>query len=615
MQDADAGTFDGWPCDRAAMCMAFQCSSSGLAVFDAALKISAINRQCRSLLGCSDTEPGGSGDVPALVSGSTVLDEATADLVLEACRAAVETPGGIEPVLICPQGAKLSLAFEVRPVTDDTWLAVVLDVTAHRDSVNRAIESMMRDPLTGLANRQLFAERVTATLAAEAAAGCAIVLIDLDRFKSVNDTLGHPIGDSLLRLVAERLRTMMRADDLISRLGGDEFAVLLRLQSDRDSIEAMASRVVDLLGRPYLIDGHLVNIGASVGVALGGVDGSGYDTLLKNADLALYHAKASGRGTFSFFDLAMDARAHARRTLELDLRRAIALGEFTLHYQPQIELSSSRLEGFEALIRWHHPARGMVPPAEFIPLAEEIGLIGRLGDWVMHEACREATNWPGELRVAVNVSPHQFGEPGRLIATIEAALARSGLPGHRLEVEITESVLLRNEASVLDTLHRMRALGVRVAMDDFGTGYSSLSQLQSFPFNKIKIDRSFVTHAGNATKQNAVISAITQLGESLGMTTIAEGIETTEQLERVRAGGCTAVQGYLFSRPVAPSDLKRLIAVLTPPDPAALQPGVSSDAALAPPALSQPQPAARLSGGRQPAGIRDRRPVARAQRA
>jgi diguanylate cyclase (GGDEF)-like protein len=587
----------------------------GLVVFDAALGIQAINQHCRYLLGCSAADPASCRDMPALIAQATLLDQAAAGLLLETCRSAVEHSKGLEPVLICPQDPPRSLTMGTRPAGPGIWLAVFEDVTIHRNSVNRAIEGMMRDPLTGLANRQLFADRVAASLAAETASGCAIVLVDLDRFKSVNDTLGHPIGDALLRLVAERLRGMMRAEDLIARLGGDEFAVLLRLQSERDSIEALANRVVELLGRPYLIEGHLVNIGASAGVALGGVDGAHYDALLKNADLALYHAKASGRGTFSFFDIAMDARAHARRTLELDLRRAIALGEFALHYQPQIELSSSRLEGFEALIRWHHPTRGMVPPAEFIPLAEEIGLIGRLGDWVMHEACREATNWPDGLRVAVNVSPHQFAEPGRLIATIETALARSSLPGHRLEVEITESVLLRNEVSVLETLHQMRALGVRVAMDDFGTGYSSLSQLQSFPFNKIKIDRSFVTHAGNATKQNAVISAITRLGESLGMTTIAEGIETTEQLARVRAGGCTAVQGYLFSRPVPPAELQRLIGALTPRRAETSEPGSSSHDAVAPSALPQPPPPARLHGGRQPPSRGDRRTVARTQRA
>jgi predicted signal transduction protein with EAL and GGDEF domain len=353
-----------------------------------------------------------------------------------------------------------------------------------------------------------------------------------------------------------------RAGDLIARLGGDEFAMLICWRSDHETIAGLARRVVELLGRPYLIEGQMVNIGASAGIALAGPAGQSYDALLKHADLALYHAKSNGRSTFSFFDQAMDARAHARRTLEVDLRGAVLQDAFELHYQPQIHLASGRLEGFEALMRWRHPTRGLVAPLAFIPLAEEIGLIAQLGEWAVHEACRQAVGWPDGISVAVNVSPHQFEDAARLVGAIETALVCSGLPAHRLEVEVTESVLLRHDAAVLDTLHRLRALGVRVAMDDFGTGYSSLSQLQSFPFDKIKIDRSFVTDSGNPRIRHAVISAIAQLGSGLGMTTIAEGVETTEQLERVRAGGCTSVQGFLFSRPVPCGEVPTLIETL-----------------------------------------------------
>ena len=292
-------------------------------------------------------------------------------------------------------------------------------------------------------------------------------------------------------------------------------------------------------------------------------EGIPFETLMRNADLALYHAKAHGRGRFSMFDSSMDERAHARRALEIDLRRALVLGEFELHFQPQVELGTGELSGFEALVRWRHPTRGLVSPGEFIPFAEEIGMISALGEWVMREACHAAAGWSQDLVVAVNVSPQQFEQGTRLIEMIQSALAHSLLPGRRLEVEITEGVLMRNDASVLDTLHRLRALGVQVAMDDFGTGYSSLSQLQSFPFDKLKIDRSFLADKTDIATQTAMICAIARLGESLGMSTIAEGIETVEQLERVRAGGCSAVQGYLFSRPVPAADVEGLIGSMT----------------------------------------------------
>ena len=308
------------------------------------------------------------------------------------------------------------------------------------------------------------------------------------------------------------------------------------------------------------MDGHLVNVGASVGIAVCPQDGRTYDQLMRGADLALYASKKAGRSTWTFFEPAMDVCALARRSLEIDLRKALPLREFELHYQPQIDLERDAVVGFEALVRWRHPERGLVSPADFIPIAEEIGLIIPLGEWVMQEACREAMRWPSHISVAVNVSPHQFANTDRLIHVIAQALAASGLPGERLEVEITESVLLRNEDAVLSALHQLRAMQVRVAMDDFGTGYSSLSQLHSFPFDKIKIDRSFVKDRGDVVGQNAIIRAINALGVSLGMSTIAEGVETTGQLDRIRAEGCTSVQGYLFSRPVPVEQIDDLLA-------------------------------------------------------
>jgi predicted signal transduction protein with EAL and GGDEF domain len=333
----------------------------------------------------------------------------------------------------------------------------------------------------------------------------------------------------------------------------------------QDAMAALAARIVDVLGRSYLVDGHLVNIGASIGIAISPADGLDHEQLMKAADLALYAAKNAGRGTYAFFEPAMDVRAAARRTMEIDLRKAVTLREFELHYQPQIDLESHTVVGFEALIRWRHPERGLVSPIEFIPLAEEIGLIGSIGEWAMHTACIQAMTWPASISVAVNVSSNQFDDSNRLINMVARALARSGLPGQRLEIEITESVLLRTENAVLSALHALRAMGVRVAMDDFGTGYSSLSQLLSFPFDKIKIDRSFVKDSHDAAGQAAIIRAITALGLSLGMSTIAEGVETEDQLARINAEGCKSVQGYLFSKPVPVDRIQDLIAHFTRP--------------------------------------------------
>jgi len=493
--------------------------------------------------------------------------------VHEACLNAINKSGEHRSTLAVSAGeAPRFFALQVSPLDDGQWMASFEEITERRVAEASAIELAMLDPLTGLPNRELFNRRAAAALADVAPAlgeqsengqdriGHAVLLVDLDRFKAVNDTLGHPIGDGLLRLVSKRLRSMLRQQDMVARLGGDEFALLVSPAADTVGLTQLATRIVDVLGRPYLIDGHLVNIGASVGVAVSPSDGREHDQLLRSADLALYAAKQAGRSTHRFFELAMDTRAHARRSLEIDLRKALALREFELHYQPQIDLELNAVVGFEALLRWRHPERGLVSPADFIPLAEEIGLIVPLGEWVLREACHEAARWPSNVSVAVNVSPYQFGDTTRLVAVVAQALAAAGLPGRRLEVEITESVLLRNEQAVLTALHNLRAMEVRVAMDDFGTGYSSLSQLHSFPFDKIKIDRSFVRDHGDIAGQNAIIRAITALGVSLGMSTIAEGVETADQLARIRAEGCTSVQGYLFSQPVPVEQVASLIA-------------------------------------------------------
>ena len=375
-----------------------------------------------------------------------------------------------------------------------------------------------------------------------------MLCVDLDGFKGVNDTLGHPVGDALLRGVGDIL-TALAPDSLVSRLGGDEYAIILSGAVDPDRSRALAQAIVDRIAQPMRADGHQVATGASIGIAIGPADGRDPDELLKNADLALYRAKRDGRGVFRFFEPSLDAAARRRRQLELDLREALRTGQFRLNFQPVFDLKDDRIGGFEALLRWHHPTRGEIGPTEFIPVAEDTGLIVAIGEWVLHEACRHAVTWPDHVRVAVNVSPLQFRNPG-FCAVILQTLARSGLAPGRLEIEITESVFLDGEETVIALLHRLRALGVRVALDDFGTGYSSLSYLRSFPFDKIKIDRSFVTNVADDLSSAAIVRAIVDLAGALNMETTAEGVENADQLARLRGQGCGNIQGYFFSRPV-----------------------------------------------------------------
>jgi diguanylate cyclase (GGDEF)-like protein len=418
-------------------------------------------------------------------------------------------------------------------------------------------EAVQIDDLTGLALRNTLMKDLEAALLEPEQAGLptALLCLDLDRFKLVNDTLGHGIGDQLLKKVAERLRKACRKDDLIARLGGDEFVILQRGIAGVEDAERLAERLVNLVGRTYLLGGHTVNVSASIGVALA-IGPMQPRDLLRNADLALYEAKRAGRGRHRFFEHGMDMLLHERREMEIDLRRALALRQFELHYQPFVDLATDRVIGFEALIRWNHPVRGNVPPLNFIPVAEENGLIVKIGEWVLQTACMAAASWPGEMVVAVNVSPLQF-KADSLLATVSAALSRSGLTPERLELEITEGALLSDTDNVLATLHALRDLGVQISMDDFGTGYSSLSYLQKFPFNKIKIDRSFVS--GSDPDSEAILSAVSALGSNLGMAITAEGVETAEQLNRIRGQKCTHVQGYLTGRPMAQSLVESFI--------------------------------------------------------
>ena len=439
-------------------------------------------------------------------------------------------------------------------------LVTITDVTEQRKAEARITHMAHHDALTGLPNRVLFHDHLDETLlrVRRYAENLAVLCLDLDHFKDVNDTLGHAAGDRLLVEVADRLRVCLRGSDMAARFGGDEFALLQIGLAGQHEAGALAERIVTLLSEPYDIEGQQALIGASAGIALAPADGETAEQLLTNADIALYQAKEGGRGTFRFFEPGMDADLRARRTLELDLRKALAVGEFELYYQPLVTLETSVIYGFEALLRWHHPVRGMVAPAEFIPLAEETGLIVPIGEWVLRQACAGAAAWPDDLKVSVNFSPVQF-KKGNLPQLVVAALASSGLPAERLELEITESTLLVESETNLATLHSLRALGVTIAMDDFGTGYSGLSYLRAFPFDRIKIDRSFISELGESRDCTAIVRAIADLGSHLGIPTLAEGAETEKQLAWVRETGCTEMQGYLFSRPIPASEIAKLL--------------------------------------------------------
>src|SRR5579872_271015 len=432
---------------------------------------------------------------------------------------------------------------------------------AHRQrSEARSHYLAYHDALTGLANRVLFREDLERALqeARASRSSLAVLFIDLDGFKSVNDTLGHSVGDSLLKTLGERLHEALTTSARIARLGGDEFAVLQTMGDQPMAGVSLAQRIVNLVSTPCRIDNHNITVGASVGVAISerGLENPEY--LLKSADLAMYRAKADGRGTYRLFDPEMDATAQARRRLEVDLRNALARGEFEVHYQPLISVETRKVSSFEALVRRRQPERGRIEPVEFIPVAEDTGLILQLGEWVLREACAQAMAWPDHINVAVNLSPVEF-QRGDVVSAVIAALSSSGLPAGRLEIEITESVLLEKTTKSVTTLKRLRDLGVRISMDDFGTGFSSLSYLRSYPFDKIKVDRSFVRDLTKDDRSRTIVSAIAGLGMRFGMRTTAEGVETKEQLEWLRGEGCDEVQGMLFSMPVPAAEILPLL--------------------------------------------------------
>ena len=445
-----------------------------------------------------------------------------------------------------------------RPMRGGGWVATHEDVTERQKAEAQIAHMAHHDALTGLANRVLLLERLEAALLrVQRGERIAVLYLDLDNFKSINDTLGHSAGDALLRVVAGRLRGCLRETDTIARLGGDEFAILQTALEQPTDAELLAKRLRDAVTTPLDVDGHQVLADVSIGITLAPTDGTESSQLLKNADMAMYAAKCDGRGTFRYFEPGMNARAKARRALELDLRNAIVNEEFELYYQPLINLERNEICSCEALLRWHHPERGMITPNEFIPAAEETGLITQIGERVLRKACIEAATWPENITVAVNVSPVQFKNQ-TLVLTVISALAASGLSAHRLAIEVTEAVLMQDNEATLATLHQLRDLGVQIVMDDFGTGYSSLSYLRSFPFDKIKIDRSFINDVSDMGDASAIVQATTSIATSMNMTTTAEGVETQEQLAKIRDLGCTEMQGYLSNRPMRAQDIAML---------------------------------------------------------
>jgi len=552
--------------ERAAMAEALACQnerfeaaldnmSHGLCMFDAAHRVVVHNRRYVEL--CGDSEGNVAPGTPLRDLFATHDRVSDSETAFDALQTMLAAHGRAEFENVLADGRTLSIAYNAMP--SGGTVAVYSDVTERRRAEARLAFLARHDPLTGLPNRTQFAEAVERALSADEAgeATTAVLCLDLDRFKAVNDTLGHPAGDALLRAVAGRLSETVGAEGFVARFGGDEFSVLVE-RTCLATATGLADRIVRALSAPYVLDEQQALIGASVGIALAPVDGTDPEGLLKHADLALYRAKSDGKGIWRFFESTMGTVAQTRRQLEIELRDALINGNFELHYQPCIDVVSGQVTACEALLRWRHQSKGLILPDEFIGLAEEVGLIIPIGDWVLRQACSEAARWPDTMRVCVNVSAVQF-RACTIVGGVISALGSSGLAPHRLELEITETALVEDEAATLKALAQLRSLGVRVAMDDFGTGYSSLSYLRSFPFDRIKIDGSFIRGLADNTECRAIVRAVSGLGVTLGIAVTAEGVETDEQLHFVRAEGCAEAQGYLMSLPLDVPALTRFL--------------------------------------------------------
>jgi diguanylate cyclase (GGDEF)-like protein len=533
----------------------------GLCMFAADGRLAVMNHRFIEMMNLSDdlVHRGASApDILAACVSCGSISAASGKMIL----AEIENSQARDIITADPDVARArSLSWTFQPMAGGGAVVLLEDITERRNAEARISHLARYDELTALPNRVNFRDEIERLLAAtrhDAAQLSALLFIDLDQFKQVNDTLGHPCGDQLLCAVADRLREMLRPEDFVARFGGDEFVVFQQNIKSNEDAAGLARRIVDRLSERYKIEGHLVEIGASIGIAMTSPAGIGADTLLKNADMALYRAKADGRGTFCFFRDEMAQTVEARRILELDLRKALANEEFELFYQPLVNLKSGRISTCEALLRWNHPVRGMVSPIDIIPVAEDMGLIIDLGRWILRTACMECLKWPEGVSVAVNFSPQQFHQRD-VLSEVRYALEVSGLPAHRLEIEITESSLLRNTQLTHDVLSQLGAIGVRISLDDFGTGYSSLSYLHNFPLQKVKIDRSFLEGI-DTDRPLTLLRGVARLSADLGMSVVVEGIETNEQLELISADGTvTEAQGYLFSRPVPAVRVRQLL--------------------------------------------------------
>ena len=529
-----------WRTDDATM---IQAASQRFCQAFAASALAIDGRPFQSLLACPDVS--GNAEALAAIAINMASRRSFRDLVL--------------PIAI--DGEVRWWCVSGRPAYDEAeafigFRGVMADMTSAKLAEARVVHLAEHDPLTDLPNRASFRERLGRALQAVTEGGLAVISIDLDHFKPINDRYGHPVGDAVLVAIAERLRETVEDDGFVARFGGDEFTLLLR-KMDAGAVEAQCRRLLRALNEPVAIGSIVTTVGGSMGVAFAPADGSTADVLIKNADTALYRAKSEGRGTFRFFAADMDQGLQERQQIVQDLRSALANQELVLHYQPYVDAITQAVTGCEALLRWNHPLRGMVSPADFIPLAEESGLIVPIGAWVIEEACRQAAHWAGGQRISLNISPIQFRDRD-LPDSILAALQKTGLAPSRLEVEVTETVLVFDAEAALDILTRIRALGVRIALDDFGTGYSSLNYLWRFPLDKIKIDRSFVWEIDSRRDSQIIVQAIRDIARGLNMTITAEGVETERQAELLRQTGCQELQGYLFSRPRPAEDLGHL---------------------------------------------------------
>ena len=532
----------------------------GLCMFDANGRLAVMNHRFSEMMNLSDDLVQRGVRAPDIISACVIagsISAASGNMILSEidnsqARDIITTDPDVD------RGRSLSWTFQ--PMAGGGTVVLVEDVTERKNAEARITHLARYDELTALPNRLNFRDEIDRLLAVQhdAAQLSALLFVDLDQFKQVNDTLGHPCGDQLLCAVADRLREMLRPEDFVARFGGDEFVVFQQNLASNEDAASLARRIVERLSERYRIDNHLVEIGASVGIAMTSPDGISADTLLKNADMALYRAKADGRGTFCFFREEMAQTVEARRILELDLRKALANEEFELFYQPLINIKSGKISTCEALLRWNHPVRGTVSPVDIIPVAEDMGLIVDLGRWILRKACMECMKWPEAVSVAVNFSPQQFHQRD-VLSEVRYALEVSGLPAHRLEIEITESSLLRNTQITHDVLSQLNSLGVRISLDDFGTGYSSLSYLHNFPLQKVKIDRSFLEGI-DTDRPLTLLRGVARLSADLGMSVVVEGIETNEQLELISADGTvTEAQGYLFSKPVPAGRVRQLL--------------------------------------------------------